>query len=183
LVQKRFRVVAGDFKEGNAHQVLRGRLLMKSKGLFREKIPLSHISDLDVASEQSVNRIGGAIALGLAGEVVFGPLGLLAGLVRGGRGRDVTFVCRLMDGRRFLAIAGAKEFSQMQLAATKANFLKSYSSHQPARMGNALIENQKYSPVRAQKRSLFKRLLRLALLIFVIIPIGLCLIAGIVAVL
>jgi len=129
-----FEVHAGDFKPGKFHQLVRDplyffggkhkkwNLVMNTAGLSRETIPLSHILELEIASEESVNKLGGAIGWGIAGEVLLGPIGLLAGLLRGGRGNQVTFVCKLNDGRKFLATAPSSVFSEMRLALATSKF-------------------------------------------------------------
>jgi len=111
----RFTVHAGDFRKGNEHQFLRGKLLMKKpSGFFRETVPLDDIEAVEVASEEAVKRLGGTIGWGVAGAVLLGPLGLLAGLLAGGRGKDVTFICKLKDGRKFLATGSSKMFINLQ---------------------------------------------------------------------
>lgn len=112
-----FEVHAGDFKKGNDHQYLdskNGILIMKKEGkFFREEIPASEIEELEVASEENVKRIGGSIGWGVVGGALLGPVGLLAGLIGGGRSKDVTFVCKLKDGRKFMATAPAKVYTQI----------------------------------------------------------------------
>jgi hypothetical protein len=44
---------------------------------------------------------------------------LLAGLLAGGRGKDVTFVCKLKDGRKFLATAPSKTYTELQAVTFK----------------------------------------------------------------
>jgi len=115
-----FKVHAGDFKEGNDHQYLASKppvLLMKSEGkFFREKIPLSEIVELEVASEENVKRLGGTVGWGTAGAALLGPVGLLAGLIVGGKGKDVTFVCKFKDGRKFLGTAKSKIYTKLNAA-------------------------------------------------------------------
>ncbi|TXH81251.1 MAG: hypothetical protein E6Q77_08565 [Rhizobium sp.] len=111
----RFTVHAGDFRPGSEHQFVRGKLLMKKpKGLFRETIKLDAVETVEMASEEAVKRLGGTIGWGVAGAVILGPVGLLAGLLAGGKGKDVTFVCKLKDGRKFLATASSKMFTELQ---------------------------------------------------------------------
>ncbi len=111
----RFTVHAGDFRTGNEHQFLRGKLIMKKrKGFFRERIKLEAVETVEMASEEAVKRLGGTIGWGVAGAVILGPIGLLAGLLAGGKGKDVTFVCRLKDGRKFLATAPSAMFTELQ---------------------------------------------------------------------
>ncbi|MEX0938748.1 MAG: hypothetical protein WDZ59_12880 [Pirellulales bacterium] len=107
-----FEVHAGDFKKGKDHQYVAGKpgnLIMKSEGkFFRETIPVTEIAELEAASEESVKRFGGTVGWGAVGGVLLGPVGLLAGLLAGGRGKDVTFICKLKDGRKFMATAPSK---------------------------------------------------------------------------
>jgi len=112
-----FTVHAGDFRKGKDHQFLRGKLIMKRpKGFFRETIAIDQVEIVEVASEEAVKRIGGTIGWSVAGAVLLGPVGLLAGLLAGGVGKDVTFVCKLKDGRKFLATASSKIFVELQAA-------------------------------------------------------------------
>jgi hypothetical protein len=101
-----FEVHAGDFKAGPGHQYLNGQILMRKEGSWlREKIPLARVQEIEVASEESVKKMAGAVGWGLAGAFVLGPVGLLAGVLAGGNRRNVTFICRLADGRAFMATA------------------------------------------------------------------------------
>ncbi|MDR3499932.1 MAG: hypothetical protein P4L72_11990 [Parvibaculum sp.] len=85
--------------------------------LSREKISVTQIAEVGIASQESVTRLGGAIGWGIAGDVLLGPVGLLAGLVAGGRGTNIEFVCVLNDGRKFLATASSKIFARLRSAA------------------------------------------------------------------
>ena len=118
-----FKVHAGDFKKGEDHQFLSAKpsyLLMKNEGKFlREKIFITEVAELEVASEESVKRIGGTVGWGAVGGVLLGPVGLLAGLLAGGRGKDVTFVCKLKDGRKFMATAPSKVYTELSAVRFK----------------------------------------------------------------
>lgn len=93
--------------------------MKKPKGFFRETLSLDTVESVEVASEEAVKRIGGTLGWGVAGAVLLGPVGLLAGLLAGGVGKDVTFVCKLKDGRKFLATAPSKMFVELQAAIFK----------------------------------------------------------------
>ena len=93
--------------------------MKRADKFFRETIPVTEVSEVDVASEENVKRMGGTVGWGLAGGVLLGPVGLLAGLLAGGRGKDVTFVCKLKDGRKFMATAQSKIFKELSAAAFK----------------------------------------------------------------
>ena len=118
-----FEIHAGDFKACKDNQYLPGppgkpgTMLLKSPGKFlREKVGTDQIAELDVASEESVKRLGGTVGWGIAGGVLLGPVGLLAGLIAGGRGKDVTFVCKLKDGRKFMATAHSDVYTKITAA-------------------------------------------------------------------
>jgi hypothetical protein len=72
------------------------------------------LAEVELASEESVKRIGGTVGWGIAGAVVLGPVGLLAGLLLGGKGQDVTFVAKFKDGRRMLATTDSKTFTKIR---------------------------------------------------------------------
>lgn len=112
-------VHAGDFAKG-AGSITGGLMFMPPEKWWQQwghKIPLGDIAEVEAASEESVKRIGGTVGWGAAGAVVLGPIGLLAGLLLGGRGKETTFVCKLKDGRKFLATTDTKGYTKL-LAAT-----------------------------------------------------------------
>jgi len=111
----RINIQAGNFKKGLEHQYLRGKFIMKNEGkFFRESIPLSEVFTVELATEESVISLGGAAGWGLAGSVLLGPVGLLAGLVLGGKGKDVAFVCVFKDGRKFLGTTSENVFNELK---------------------------------------------------------------------
>lgn len=73
-----------------------------------------NVDELVLASEESVKRLGGTLGWGAVGATLLGPAGLLAGLIAGGRGKNVTFALRLKDGRRMLATSDAATFTKLQ---------------------------------------------------------------------
>lgn len=81
-----------------------------------EKITKDMIQAVEVASEESAVRLGGAAGWGTAGAVLLGPVGLLAGLVLGGRGKDMTFILVLKDGRKAMLTADSKTYAAIQSA-------------------------------------------------------------------
>ncbi len=119
----RIDIHAGDFKKGNESQYVHGKFIMKNEGKFlREKIKPSEIARLEEASEESVVSIGGAAGWGIAGSVLLGPAGLLAGLILGGKGKDTTFVCEFKDGRKFLGTASSKVFNELKKQTMASSF-------------------------------------------------------------
>lgn len=85
--------------------------------LETDYIPADNVEELEVASEESIKRIGGTLGWGAVGAVALGPVGLLAGLVLGGKGKKVGFVVKFKDGRKLLATTDAKTFHAIQAGA------------------------------------------------------------------
>lgn len=112
------KIAAGDFKEGKDSEWRGGfdnYFLMKNEEQFsREKISVTEIEEIEVASEESVKRLGGTIGWGIAGAALFGGAGLVAGLISGGQGKDITVVCKFKDGRKFLGSMSSKAFAEIQ---------------------------------------------------------------------
>lgn len=111
------KVHAGDFIKGEG-QISFGSLTLKTEqhSWVGEAIPFSALETVEVASEESVKRIGGTVGWGAAGAVILGPVGLLAGLLLGGKKKDVTFVAKFKDGRKLLATTDNKSFTKLQAA-------------------------------------------------------------------
>lgn len=109
-------VLAGDFKASKNGQFAKGFLLPVSGSMTRESISAKSMTELTVATEESVKRIGGTVGWGLVGGAALGGLGLLAGLIAGGQGKDVIFVCQFDDGRKLLGRTDSKTYQKMQAA-------------------------------------------------------------------
>ena len=84
---------------------------------FGSRLDISEFSSAEVATEESVKRIAGTVGWGLAGAAVFGPLGLLAGLISGGKKTEITFFGTLKSGQKMLATTDSKVFTMIQAAA------------------------------------------------------------------
>jgi len=118
-------VHAGDFPQGNASiSFILGICSISfpwqpGDGVLGQSLSLTAltIAELEVASEEAVKRLGGAIGWGVIGGALFGPVGLLAGLLGGGKRKDVTFVLRLKDGRKLLGSTDSKMFTKLKALA------------------------------------------------------------------
>lgn len=75
------------------------------------------IKSVEIATEESVKRAGGTIGWGVVGATLLGPVGMLAGLLLGGKGKDVTFVAVFKDGTKMLATTDSKTFTKFQALA------------------------------------------------------------------
>ena len=110
-----FKVHAGDWPQGVAHLNF-GVIVMPPEKIWQqwgEKLKVEELESVEVATEDSVKRLGGAIGWGVVGGTLLGPVGLLAGLLLGGRGKEVCFVAKFRDGRKLLATCDAKLYQQL----------------------------------------------------------------------
>lgn len=106
---------AGSWPKGSG-QFSFGSFALPNSGFGFEGIPTSSLASVEVATEETVKRVGGTVGWGAAGAVLLGPVGLLAGLLMGGRGKDVTFIAQFKDGRKMLATTDAKTYTKIQAA-------------------------------------------------------------------
>ena len=113
----KLKVHAGDFLEGDG-QFSFGSLVLKTEAhrFLGETIPITAMEMVEIATEQNVKKLGGTAGWGIAGGVLLGPVGLLAGLLAGGRKKEVTFVAKFKDGRKLLATTDNKTFTKLQAA-------------------------------------------------------------------
>jgi len=110
----RLTVQSGDFLQGEG-EYRNGSLTLKTAASPSpgEKIALSRIKDMKVANQESSRSLGSAIGWGVAGALVAGPFGLIAGLWLGGKEEEVTFLATFKDGRKLLAVTDSKTWSKM----------------------------------------------------------------------
>jgi len=115
----KLKIHAGDFLKNGQSSFGFGifTLFTEQHKWMGEQIFAKQLETVEIATEESVKRLGGTLGWGVAGLAALGPLGLLAGLVAGGRGKDVTFVARFKDGRKLLATTDSKTYQKI-LAAT-----------------------------------------------------------------
>ena len=81
-----------------------------------EQIPIEELEAVEIATEESIKKIGGTIGWGVAGALILGPVGLLAGLLLGGNKKKVTFVAKFKDGRKLFASTDSKTYTKLQAA-------------------------------------------------------------------
>lgn len=73
-------------------------------------IKFKDMSRVEIATEREVKRLSGTVGWGVVGGAALGPLGLLAGVLLGGKGKEVTFIIRLRDDSALLARASAQTY-------------------------------------------------------------------------
>lgn len=110
-------VHAGDFLKEDGHFSSSSFVLKTKEHMWvGEVIHCSQLETVEVASEESVKKIGGTIGWGAAGALILGPVGLLAGLLLGGKKKEVTFIAKFKDGRKLLATTDNGTYVKIQAA-------------------------------------------------------------------
>lgn len=112
-----FKIHAGDFSTQHKAMFTSGSFSMPPEndvwGWKKERYTASDVEEIAEASEENVKRIGGTLGWGAAGALVLGPVGLLAGLLMGGKKKEVTFVVKFKDGKKALCSADSKLYTKM----------------------------------------------------------------------
>ncbi|MBU4495823.1 MAG: hypothetical protein L6425_02140 [Candidatus Aminicenantes bacterium] len=113
----KIKVLAGDFLSGDS-SLSWGNLFLKTEAhsVAGELIPLTQLASVEVASEESVKKMGGTIGWGVAGTLLAGPIGLLAGLLLGGKKKEVTFIAKFKDGRKLMATTDSGTYKKLLAA-------------------------------------------------------------------
>lgn len=114
----KLKVLAGSWHTGDGSFSGTTFALPKSKSWADwEIVQAASLTTIEIASEESVKRVGGTLGWGVAGAALLGPVGLLAGLLMGGRRKEVTFVASFKDGRKLMATTDNKTFVMMKAAS------------------------------------------------------------------
>jgi hypothetical protein len=121
-----FTVLAGDFPKAPTpliagHTIQLPHPAGSTMRSFRagspyESVHAAEIASLEVVGQATGKSFGGAAVAGIAGGLVLGPVGLLAGALAGGNRDAVTFQLTLRDGRRVLGSAKPAAFQALQAA-------------------------------------------------------------------
>ncbi len=112
----RIELHAGDWGRGSGtYGSILSVFSFPTPGSFQQETVMGNqLASIEIASEESVKRIGGAAGWGAIGALALGPVGLLAGMLLGGRGKDVTLIATFKDGRKLLATTDSKTFVKLQ---------------------------------------------------------------------
>lgn len=111
------KVHAGDFGKCDATQMFSIINFMTPGNWKGEGRALNELKTVEIASEESVKRLGGTVGWGIVGATLLGPVGLLAGLLLGGKKQQVTFVAVFKDGKKFLGTTDSKTYTKLAAAA------------------------------------------------------------------
>ncbi len=112
---------AGDFPKGDATMYFERIVLPRTSGdgFAGKVVALDDLVQIDLASEENVKKIGGTLGWGAAGALVLGPVGLLAGLLLGGKKTEVTFVAKFKGELKMLGSTDSKTYKIMMAKVFK----------------------------------------------------------------
>ena len=112
------KYLAGDFPSGT--KVFSSSLF----GLYSLNLPdgtiipiAQSIVSIETVTEENQHKIAGKVGWGIVGGALLGPVGLLAGLIAGGRKTEICYTAQLADGRTFMATADPKAYQKLVAAA------------------------------------------------------------------
>lgn len=119
------QIHAGDFTSGKGAISIKANIFTvivawaPGDGFFGKAYTFfkQDIEELIQATEENMKRFGEVVDWRGAGVTLFGPVSLLTGLLYGGKGKDVTFILKLKDGRKMLASTDSKTFTKLETLA------------------------------------------------------------------
>ncbi|MFJ2362427.1 hypothetical protein ACIPIN_01695 [Pseudomonas sp. NPDC087697] len=113
-------VISGDYLAGDA-EFQSGLLILKSalNPSLELKMPVAKLETLETATEKVVNRKGSAIRWSLAGALLLGPVGLVAGWLLCDKEREITFYAKFKDGSCLLATTDSDTYSKISASPFK----------------------------------------------------------------
>jgi hypothetical protein len=111
----KIKVLGGDFTGVGTYAAGRVTLRPKDHPRPAHRMKVSEFfSSVEVAAQHNAVKVGSAVGWGAAGALLAGPVGLFAGALLGGRGRDVVFAAVRNAGHTFLARTDADTFTALR---------------------------------------------------------------------
>ncbi|OHY63784.1 hypothetical protein BB778_03925 [Pluralibacter gergoviae] len=99
-----------------------GALQIKGESITGDKL-----LSLDICTESTVKKIGGALGWGVVGGMLVGPAGIIAGAFLGGNKKDITFVAEFKDGRKFMGTTDSQAYTKLTSSKMKYDDILSVS--------------------------------------------------------
>ena len=107
-------VLGGDFTYA-AYQPASRTLVLASPGSRIEQPLRDLVQSIELTTEEKAG-IGPGLGWGVAGALVAGPVGALAGALLGSNAKKIVFIARLKDGRKFMGRTSPRVYTQLQAA-------------------------------------------------------------------
>lgn len=110
---KKIKVIGGDLPAGEYD--FNGGMLTADPAMGRADVIslMGEIKKLTVQTQESVKDLAKTLGFTIAGAVLMGPFGAVAGYFAGGSRKEVCVLCELKDGKRFVAVMDQRIYQQM----------------------------------------------------------------------
>jgi hypothetical protein len=115
LDNSRVKVIGGDVPEGEWEYKM-GILW----GAFEQIEMSSQLKSVTPQTEESVKKLPEMVGWGLAGAVILGPLGAVAGAMMGGNRKQMCALIELHDNRKFIATMDSKIYQELLAIAIRS---------------------------------------------------------------
>ncbi|MEN5090578.1 hypothetical protein ABE458_07805 [Pseudomonas protegens] len=105
-------VLSGDFLQGAGeyrHGTFRLKTVLNSAGV---EIKASAFKSLEIATESPIANKD-ALGYGIAGAMLLGPVGAIAGYLMAGTENEVTFIGTFKDGRQLMAATDSNTYKDI----------------------------------------------------------------------
>lgn len=106
------KIIGGDY-EGYSIGTNSGGVVILVKSFNIIRLTKEDIQSVELLTEESKKKFLGSAGLGIAGGLLLGPLGLLAGALAGGNKKEICFACHLKDGKKFMAVTDSKVYQKL----------------------------------------------------------------------
>jgi len=107
------KIVAGDYEGGQIFLNF-GFLSLMDKNSFNQiELDKDSLISVELVTEENKKKFLGTAGWAIAGSVLLGPIGLVAGALAGGRKKEILVACQLKDGKRFLAVVSSRVYQKM----------------------------------------------------------------------
>lgn len=111
------RIIAGDYQGWNI--ALSSSLFSKPKFYFtktftREEVSKATVARYDIVDRNNVSSFGRAFVYGAVGQALFGPVGMLAGILGGNKGRQSFVISiELNNGKKALLEVDERTYKEI----------------------------------------------------------------------
>lgn len=110
---RKIKVIAGDLHAGDWD--FNGGMLTPDPASGRADCIalMGEIKTIQPQTEESVKDLAKTLGLSVAGGLLFGPLGAIAGYFAGGSRKQVCALIEMKDGKKFLAVMDQRIYQQV----------------------------------------------------------------------
>jgi hypothetical protein len=110
----KIKIHAGNFKKGSYFFSWGALHMLTDAHPIKGENIIDSLIEIQLATENNIKKMGGTIGWGVTGALIFGPVGILAGLLLGSKKKEITFVAKFSDNKMFLGTTDYKTFTALQ---------------------------------------------------------------------